>query len=262
MIYEELGLSGLSLVLLAGVVIFIFWLSRYAESLRRDAQENRTQLEEDMRELEEAAKTLEEDVESLYQRLDSKVDQVQLELRLDEIERKRAQLIQKAVEMKQKMQEAKPAAPRTPLELRKKAQVSVELIAIFTLLLIPIVAGFIYAYSAMSDSMKYKADVALDRIAVVSEKLYVEGPGASAIVYIDLPSGIDSNSSYIGNSSGGEGRYLKLNISGSESFRILDANVSGNWRNATGGSVGKVSPGFTVMNLTVSSSGCVIIVPR
>ena len=236
---EDLGIG--SAVLIAITFLFLFWLIRYAQGMKRGVEENRTNLEEDMRELEDAAKKLEADLENVYSKLDSKVDQTQLELKLEEIEKKRAEIIQGAI------------------ELKKKAQASVEIIAIFTLLLLPIVAGFIYAYSAMSDSMKFKADVALDRIASSAERLYVEGPGASAIIYVDLPAGIDYNSSYIGAKGGGEGRYLSLNVSGSESFRLLDANTSGRWQNTTGS---KVSSGFNVINMTVNPSGCVIILPR
>jgi hypothetical protein len=241
MIYEELGLSPQTSVLMVVTLVFLFWLIRYADGLKREVYGNRRSLEGDMQELEDVAKKLENDLDELFKRLDAKVDQSQLELKLDELERKRAELIKKAV------------------ELKNKAQASIELIAIFTLLLLPIVAGFIYAYSSISDSMSYKADVALDRLSATAERLYVEGPGATASVVVDLPSGIDHASSYIGSPSGGEGRYLSLNVSGSEAFRILNANVSGNWQNT---SSGNVRAGQNVFNLTVSSSGCVGIVPR
>jgi hypothetical protein len=234
MIYEELGLSPQTSVLMVVTLVFLFWLIRYADGLKREVYGNRRSLEGDMQELEDVAKKLENDLDELFKRLDAKVDQSQLELKLDELERKR-------------------------VELKNKAQASIELIAIFTLLLLPIVAGFIYAYSSISDSMSYKADVALDRLSATAERLYVEGPGATASVVVDLPSGIDHASSYIGSPSGGEGRYLSLNVSGSEAFRILNANVSGNWQNT---SSGNVRAGQNVFNLTVSSSGCVGIVPR
>lgn len=245
MIYETLGISAQSAILLVATSMFLYWLVRYAGGMRREVRDNRAKLEEDMRDLEEVARKLETDLDGIYKRIDSKVDQTQLELKLEELERKRAELIQSAIEAKR--------------ETKKKAQVSVEFLAIFTLLLLPIVAGFIYAYSSISDSSKFKADVALDRIGAVAEQLYVEGPGASAMVFVDFPSGIDYSSSYIGTKPSGEGHYLSLNVSGSETFRFLDACVSGTWPNTMGG---KVRPGFTALNLTVSSSGCVAIVQR
>ncbi|MFH0817773.1 MAG: hypothetical protein V1909_04015 [Candidatus Micrarchaeota archaeon] len=241
MVLEEFGLNSQSGAILLLTLLFLYWLIRYANSLSKEVQKNRSQLEEDMRELEDVAKKLEDDIERLYGRLDLKADQTQLDLKLEELERKRAQMIQSV------------------MQLKKKAQASVELIAIFTLLLLPILAGFIYAYSAVSDSSKLKADVALDRLTASAERLYVEGPGASALVFVDLPGGIDFASSYIGTNTGGEGRYLSLNVSNSETFRILDAAVFGNWQNTTGG---KVKPGFNAFNVTVNSSGCVIIRPR
>lgn len=250
MVFEELGLSAQSLVLLIMTFVFLYWLMRYAERMKQDAQERRMKLEEDMRELEDVAKKLENDLDSIFKKLDSKVDQTQLELKLDELDRKRAELIQSAVELKKKEGIAEP---------KKRAQASIELIAIFTLLLIPIIAGFIYAYSAVSDSVKYKADVSLDRISSAAERLYVEGPGATSVVFVDLPAGIDYPSSYIGSKTGGEGKYLSLNVSGSEAFRLTDATIAGNWQNTTGN---RVKPGFNAFNLTVNSSGCVVILPR
>jgi len=241
MTIEELGLSSQSLVLVLATALFLFWLIRYAGDLKREVRENRAKLEEDMRELEEVAKKLESNLDDMYGRLDAKADQTQLDLKLEELERKRAQMIQSAV------------------QLKKKAQASIELIAIFTLLLLPIIAGFIYAYSTVSDSNKFKADVALDRLGSTAERLYVEGPGASAQVFVDLPGSIDHATSYIGSPSGGEGPYLSLNVSGSETFRLLASNISGNWQNTTGG---KVKPGFNAFNMTVNSSGCVVIVSR
>ncbi len=241
MIFEDYGLSAQSGVLLLMTIVFLYWLMRYAGGLKRDAASNRKNLEEDMHELEDVAKKLEKNLEEIYVKLDGKVDQSQLESKLEELERKRAELIQGAMGFK------------------KKAQASIELIAIFTLLLLPIIAGFIYAYTAISDSVKYKADVALDRMGATAERLYVEGPGATSVLYVDLPGGIDFYSSYIGAKSGGEGRYLSLNVSGSESFRLLGATVDGNWQNTTGNTV---RPGFNAFNLTVNSSGCVLIIPR
>ncbi|MFH1448461.1 MAG: hypothetical protein ABIG39_06365 [Candidatus Micrarchaeota archaeon] len=235
---EELEIAPQSLILLVVTGLFLFWLVRYAGGLRREAESKRLVVEEDMADLEDVSRKLEENIDDLYKRLDSKVDQVHLELKLEELERKRAELI------------------RSAIEARKKAQASIELMAIFTLLLVPIAIGFMYSYTAISDSMNYKAAVVLDRIGAVAEKLYVEGPGASALVYVDVPSGVDHASSYIGTPSSGEGRYLSINQSGSESFRILDATVSGEWPNTTGG---KVRPGFSVFNLTVNSSGTVRI---
>ncbi len=241
MIFDQLGLSAQSAVLLISTFVFLYWLVRYAEGLKRDAQENRSKLEEDMRELEEVSKKLEKNLDDLYLKLDSKVDQTQLELKLEDLDRKRAQLIQSA------------------MELKRKAQASIELIAIFTLLLLPITAGFMYAYSAMSESVRYTGDVSLDRMASAAEKLYVEGPGAAETVYVDLPSGIDARSSYIGSRTGGEGRYLSLNVSGSEAFRLLDACVGGSWGSTPNG---KVVPGFGAYNMTVNSSGCVLVNQR
>ncbi len=238
--WEEM-MGSQSIVLILGTILFIFWLVRYAAGLGREARENRAKLEEDMRELEEVAKNLEGDLDKIYGKLDTKADQTQLDLKLEELERKRAQMIQSAI------------------RLKKKAQASIELIALFTLLLLPIVAGFIYAYSTVSDSMKFKADVALDRMATTAERLYVEGPGASALVFVDLPGSIDHASSYIGGNMGGEGRYLSLNVSGAEAFRLLDATVAGNWQNTVGGDV---KSGFNAFNMTVNASGCVVIVPR
>ena len=259
MVLEEIGMNSQSAALALGTLLFIYFIIRYAESLKREVRNNRAQLEEDMRELEEVAKKLEEDLDRLYGKLDVKADQTQLDLKLEELERKRAQMIQSAIQMDKPPKDSSLELRSKFQSSKKKAQASIELIAIFTLLLLPIIAGFIYAYSAVSDSTKFKADVALDRMASTAERLYVEGPGASALVFVDLPGGMDSGSSYIGTKAGGEGRYLTLNVSGSEAFRLIDANVSGNWQNTTGG---KVKPGFNAFNMSVNSSGCVLITPR
>ncbi len=260
MVLEELGISPQSAVLMLGTLLFVYWIIRYAESLKKEVQSNRAQLEEDMRELEDVAKKLEDDLDKLYGKLDVKADQTQLDLKLEELERKRAQMMQSAIQLDKPPKDSSTVDLRSKFQsIKKKAQASIEFIAIFTLLLLPIIAGFIYAYSAVSDSAKFKADVALDRLASTAERLYVEGPGASALVFVDLPGSIDSYSSYIGSKAGGEGHYLILNVSGSEAFRLLDANVSGNWQNTTGG---KVKPGFNAFNMTVNSSGCVLIKPR
>ncbi len=238
---EELQISQQSAALLVFTALFLYWLIRYASGLRKESIEKREGIESDMHDLEEVAKKLESDIDDMYKKLDGKVDQIHLELKLEELEKKRAKLIQDAI------------------EISKKAQASIELMAIFTLLLLPIAIGFIYAYDTISDSNKYKADVALDRMKSTAEKLYVEGPGASSLVYVDLPGSIDYNSSYVGNPSSGEGRYLSLNVSGSESFRLLDSCVGGDWPNTSGG---KVKSGFVVFNMTVNSSGCVVILSR
>jgi hypothetical protein len=241
MILEELGISVQSIILLAFTILLLFWLIRYAERVRRDVQDNRAVLEEDMKELESAAKKIEADIDKIYSQIETKVDQTQLELKLEEIEKKRAQLIQGALSQK------------------KKAQASVEIMALFTLLLIATVAGFVYAYSSVSDSLKFTTDIAMDRLASTAERLYVEGPGATASVSVNLPSSADALSSYIGGPTGGEGHYVLLNISGGQTFRLLDATVAGSWPVTT---QGKVRPGIAQFNLTVNSSGCVLITPR
>ena len=141
----------------------------------------------------------------------------------------------------------------------RNGQVSIEFIAIFALMLVPLLMAFFYAYSIISGSGAYRIDFSLDRLEVAAERLYAQGPGASAVVYIDLPSGLVSNGSYVGNSTNGVGGYLTLNVSGAEAFRLLDAQVSGAWPGMAGG---WVKSGMTLMNLSVNASGVVNINPR
>ncbi|MEM3399378.1 MAG: hypothetical protein QXP42_00950 [Candidatus Micrarchaeia archaeon] len=140
-----------------------------------------------------------------------------------------------------------------------RAQVSFEYISLFTLLLIPLAVAFLYSYAAVFQATSaYKIETSLDKLAQNAEELYVQGPGAKSIVTIDLPSGINAHGSFIGNSSGGPGRYIMLNFSGSNAVRITRATVQGYWPNTTGG---YVRPGILQMNLTVDNNNIVIMRP-
>ena len=145
-------MNSQSAALALGTLLFIYFIIRYAESLKREVRNNRAQLEEDMRELEEVAKKLEEDLDRLYGKLDVKADQTQLDLKLEELERKRAQMIQSAIQLDKTPKDSSLELRSKFQSSKKKAQASIELIAIFTLLLLPIIAGFIYAYRRFAPS--------------------------------------------------------------------------------------------------------------
>lgn len=226
---------------------FVGWTVRYAISLRRELLERTGRMEGKVKEISDATQQIETDIEEAFSDLDNKLDVLQLERKIEELETKREETLRLIRGDDEEEAEEKKGS--------QKGQVSIEYISIFALLLVPLLIAVLYAYSGISGSSGYEADVSLERLADSAEKLYAQGPGASSEVDIYLPGSIDANTSFIGNGTGGSGNYLSLNISGANSFRIVRATVNGSWP-VVGG---KVESGFSVMNLTVNGSGVVLI---
>jgi len=142
-------------------------------------------------------------------------------------------------------------------ERKFKGQVSMEMLAVFSLLLVPIVISFLYSYSIVSDAIRsYHLQTSMDRLAQASEELYSQGKGARARLFLSLPSGLYSMNSYIGDRNGGQGHHIVLNISGDESFRVVDAEVYGTWPATPNG---KIAGGIAAFDLAVNDSNVVII---